>query len=55
MKSRKEEAMATQTVSEMKAHITDKAAKDGDFRARLIADPKAVIASASYPSLRTSP
>ena len=37
--------MSTQTVSEMKAHITDKAAKDGDFRAELVRDPKAVISS----------
>ena len=33
------------TISEMTAHVTAKAAEDGDFRARLIADPKAVIAS----------
>ena len=37
--------MATQTISEMKAHIMAKAADDGDFRAELVRDPKAVISS----------
>ena len=33
------------TATELKARILSKAAEDGDFRARLIADPKAAIAS----------
>ncbi len=37
--------MATMTVGEMKAQITVKAAEDGDFRAKLIADPKSVISA----------
>ena len=35
--------MAILTISEMKARLTDKAVEDEDFRARLIADPKAVV------------
>ena len=31
------------TMSEMQAHIRDKAVEDEDFRMRLIADPKSVI------------
>lgn len=37
--------MATQTMSEMKAHILAKAAADEDFRACLLDDPKAVISA----------
>ena len=37
--------MATQTMSEMKARILAKAAEDGDFRARLLDDSKAVISA----------
>lgn len=37
--------MATATMSEMKAHIANKAAEDGEFRTRLLADPKAVISA----------
>ena len=33
------------TATEMKTRILSKAADDGDFRARLIADPKAAISS----------
>ena len=33
------------TATELKAKVLSKAAEDGDFRARLIADPKAAIAS----------
>ena len=33
------------TATELKSRILSKAAEDGDFRARLIADPKAAIAS----------
>ena len=33
------------TATEMKTQILSKAAEDGDFRARLIADPKAVISA----------
>ncbi len=33
------------TADEMKNQILDRAAEDGEFRARLIADPKAAIAS----------
>ena len=32
------------TATEMRDRILDRAAEDGEFRARLIADPKAVIA-----------
>ena len=35
--------MATQTVSEMRAHIMARAAEDGDFRAELVRDPRATI------------
>ena len=31
------------TMSEMQAHVRDKAVEDEDFRMRLIADPKSVI------------
>ena len=37
--------MAVQTMSEMKAHILAKAAEDPEFRANLLADPKAAISS----------
>ena len=37
--------MATQTMTEMKAHIMAKAAQDGQFRADLVRDPRAVISS----------
>lgn len=37
--------MATRTLSEMKAHIMDKAAEDLEFRANLLTDPKAVISA----------
>lgn len=37
--------MAANTMSEMKARITAKAAEDDDFRAELVRDPKAVISS----------
>ena len=33
------------TATEMKAQILNKAEEDGEFRARLIADPKAAISS----------
>ena len=33
------------TATELKAQVLTRAAEDGDFRARLIADPKAAIAS----------
>ena len=33
------------TASEMRAQILSRADEDGDFRARLIADPKAAISS----------
>ncbi len=33
------------TATEMKDRILDRAAEDGEFRARLIADPKAAISS----------
>ena len=33
------------TATEMKQRILNRAAEDGEFRARLIADPKAAIAS----------
>ena len=33
------------TATELKTQILSKAADDGDFRARLIADPKAVISA----------
>ncbi len=33
------------TATEMKTQILNKAAEDGEFRARLIADPKAVISA----------
>ena len=36
--------MATMTVSEMKAHLVDKAGESEGFRARLVADPRSVIA-----------
>ena len=37
--------MASMTMREMKDHIAGKAVEDVEFRARLLADPKAVIAS----------
>lgn len=37
--------MATQTISEMKAHIMARATEDGAFRAELVRDPRAVISS----------
>ena len=37
--------MVNLTVSEMKAQIMARAAEDGEFRAKLIADPKPVISS----------
>ena len=37
--------MATQTYSEMKARIVAKASEDPEFRARLLADPKATISA----------
>ena len=37
--------MATQTMSEMKAHIMARAAEDQGFRTQLLADPKAVISA----------
>ena len=36
--------MAAMTMREMKAHIAAKAAEDVEFRTRLLADPKSVIA-----------
>ena len=33
------------TATELKTRILDRASEDGDFRARLIADPKAAISS----------
>ena len=37
--------MATATMSEMKAHIMKRATEDGEFRAKLLADPKPVISA----------
>ena len=37
--------MVTRTMSEMKAHIMARAAEDGEFRAKLLADPKSVISA----------
>ena len=37
--------MATQTVSEMRAHIMTRAAEDDEFRTQLLADPKAAISA----------
>ena len=37
--------MATTTMNEMKAHIMTRATEDGEFRAKLIADPKPVISA----------
>lgn len=34
---------AAQRADEMRQHLTDKAMADGDFRQRLVSDPKAVI------------
>ena len=39
------------TASEMKDRVLKKAADDGDFRARLLADPKAAIAGETGMSL----
>ena len=35
--------MALKTADDMKAHVLDKAAADSQFRAELLADPKAAI------------
>ncbi len=37
--------MATKTVGELRAHITNKAAEDGEFRAQLLADPRSAISA----------
>ena len=37
--------MATTTMSEMKAHIMKRATEDGEFRAKLLADPRPVISA----------
>ena len=37
--------MATQTMSEMKAHIMDRAAEDGEFRTKLVGDPETTISA----------
>ncbi|MCY3919607.1 MAG: NHLP leader peptide family RiPP precursor [Chloroflexi bacterium] len=37
--------MATRTISEMKAHLVAKARESEDFRTRLVADPRSVIAA----------
>ena len=37
--------MASLTMSEMKAHIMARATEDGEFRAKLLADPKPVISA----------
>ena len=37
--------MATTTMSEMRAHILARAAEDGEFRTKLLADPKPVISA----------
>ena len=37
--------MATTTMSEMKAHIMARATEDGEFRAKLLADPRSVISA----------
>ena len=37
--------MAMQTISEMKVHVMARAAADGEFRAKLLADPKPVISA----------
>ena len=37
--------MATTTMSEMKAHIMTRASEDGEFRAKLLADPRPVISA----------
>ena len=35
--------MATATMGEIRAHITAKAAEDGEFRAKLLADPRSAV------------
>ena len=37
--------MVNPTLSEMKAHIMARTAEDGEFRAKLLADPKGVISA----------
>ena len=37
--------MATTTMNEMKTQIMKRATEDGDFRAKLLADPKPVISA----------
>lgn len=37
--------MAATSMSEMKAHIMTRATEDGEFRAKLLADPKPVIST----------
>ena len=37
--------MAATTMNEMKTHIMTRATEDGEFRARLLADPKPVISA----------
>ena len=41
----KEDNLASMTMIEMKTHIAAKAHEDSEFRARLLENPKAVIAS----------
>ena len=37
--------MAVATISEMKAHIVTRASEDGEFRAKLLANPRPVISA----------
>ncbi len=37
--------MANRTMGELRAHITNKAAEDGEFRAQLLADPRSAISA----------
>ena len=37
--------MTTRTVGELRAHITNRAVEDGEFRAQLLADPRSAISA----------
>lgn len=37
--------MATRTMGELRAHITNRAVEDGEFRAQLLADPRSAISA----------
>ena len=43
--ARRRKSVAATTMSEMKAHIMKRATEDGEFRAKLIADPRPVISA----------